>query len=292
MSIWIAAARPKTLPAAIVPVVVGTACAHAVGGIAWGPALAALAGALAIQIGTNFANDVFDAEKGTDGPDRIGPLRAVATGAITAATMKRAMIAAFAIATAFGAYLAWVAGWPVVAIGVASVLSGIAYTGGPWPLGYHGLGDVFVMVFFGLVAVCGTVFVQLGHVPMLAVWVSLLSSARSRPRSSSSTTCAIASATPGPESGHSRVRFGRARGDRRVRAAARDRVRGACWLGRRDARCVAAAADRDRAARVVAPAPPDRDRRPRSSTRCSPRPRSLMLSPTALMFAVGLVVGR
>jgi 1,4-dihydroxy-2-naphthoate octaprenyltransferase len=87
--------------------------------------------------------------------------------------MKRAMIVAFAIATAFGAYLAWVAGWPVVAIGVASVISGIAYTGGPWPLGYHGLGDLFVMVFFGLVAVCGTVFVQVGHVPALAVWVSL-----------------------------------------------------------------------------------------------------------------------
>jgi 1,4-dihydroxy-2-naphthoate octaprenyltransferase len=167
--LWIGAARLRTLPAAVVPVVVGTACAVACGHLALGPALAALAGSLAIQIGTNFANDVFDAERGADGPDRIGPLRAVSAGLITAAAMKRAMIAAFAVATALGAYLAWVAGWPVVAIGVASILSGIAYTGGPWPLGYHGLGDVFVMAFFGFVAVCGTVFVQLGRVPGLAI---------------------------------------------------------------------------------------------------------------------------
>ena len=172
-SVWIGAARLRTLPAAVVPVVVGTAVARAAGHIAWGPALAALAGSLAIQIGTNFANDVFDAEKGADGPDRIGPVRAVSAGLISAAAMKRAMILAFAIATAFGIYLAAVAGWPVVAIGVASILSGIAYTGGPWPLGYHGLGDLFVFVFFGLVAVCGTAYVQLGAVPCLAVWAAV-----------------------------------------------------------------------------------------------------------------------
>jgi len=172
-SVWIGAARLRTLPAAVVPVVVGTAVARAAGHIAWGPALAALAGSLAIQIGTNFANDVFDAEKGADGPDRIGPVRAVSAGLISAAAMKRAMILAFAIATAFGLYLASVGGWPVVAIGVASILSGIAYTGGPWPLGYHGLGDLFVFVFFGLVAVCGTAYVQLGAVPCLAVWAAV-----------------------------------------------------------------------------------------------------------------------
>ncbi|HEY0476727.1 MAG TPA: 1,4-dihydroxy-2-naphthoate polyprenyltransferase [Kofleriaceae bacterium] len=166
---WIAAARLRTLPAAVVPVAVGTACAAASGGMALGPALAALGGALAIQIGANFANDVFDAERGADGPDRVGPLRAVSAGLITAAAMKRAMIAAFGVATLLGLYLVAVAGWPVVAIGVASILSGIAYTGGPWPLGYHGLGDLFVMVFFGFVAVCGTAFVQLGHVPCLAI---------------------------------------------------------------------------------------------------------------------------
>lgn len=166
---WIAAARLRTLPAAVVPVAVGTACAAASGGVALGPALAALGGALAIQIGTNFANDVFDAERGADGPDRIGPVRAVAAGLITPGAMRRAMIAAFGVATVLGIYLVAVAGWPVVAIGVASIVSGIAYTGGPWPLGYHGLGDVFVLVFFGFVAVCGTAFVQLGRVPDLAV---------------------------------------------------------------------------------------------------------------------------
>ena len=172
-AIWLQAARLRTLPAAIVPVVVGTAVAAATARVAWGPALAALGGALAIQIGTNFANDVFDAEKGADGPDRIGPTRAVAAGLISAAAMKRAMIAAFALAAAFGLYLAARAGWPVVAIGVASIASGIAYTGGPWPLGYHGLGDLFVMIFFGFVAVCGTAFVQLGAVPCLAVWAAI-----------------------------------------------------------------------------------------------------------------------
>lgn len=173
ISTWIAASRPKTLPAAIVPVVVGTACASATGSIAWGPALAALAGAIAIQIGTNFANDVFDAEKGADTAERVGPLRAVSAGLISAGAMKRAMILAFAIACAFGAYLVSVGGWPIVAIGVASVASGIAYTGGPYPLGYHGLGDVFVMAFFGFVAVCGTAFVQLGYVPALSVWAAV-----------------------------------------------------------------------------------------------------------------------
>ena len=100
MNTWIAAARLRTLPAAVVPVLVGTAVAHATRAIAWGPALAALGGALAIQIATNFANDVFDAESGADGPDRIGPTRAVASGLISAAAMKRAMIAAFAVARA------------------------------------------------------------------------------------------------------------------------------------------------------------------------------------------------
>ncbi|MDX2087229.1 MAG: 1,4-dihydroxy-2-naphthoate polyprenyltransferase [Kofleriaceae bacterium] len=170
---WIAAARLRTLPAAIVPVVVGTAVARACGHIAWGPALAALAGAIAIQTGTNFANDVFDAEKGADGPDRVGPLRVVSTGLVSTSAMKRAMVLAFAIAAAIGLYLVSVAGWPILAIGIASILSGIAYTGGPWPLGYHGLGDVFVLVFFGFVAVCATTYVQLDRVPALAVWASV-----------------------------------------------------------------------------------------------------------------------
>src|SRR5690606_38132613 len=118
------AARPRTLPAAIVPVAVGTACVAAVGRVAWPAALAALAGALAIQIGTNFANDVFDAERGADGPDRIGPTRAVSAGLISARAMKRAMIAAFAVAAGFGVYLASVGGWPIVLAGVLSIASG------------------------------------------------------------------------------------------------------------------------------------------------------------------------
>jgi len=168
--VWIAAARPRTLPAAVVPVLVGTACVEHP---AWGPALAALGGAIAIQVGTNFANDVFDAERGADGPDRIGPKRAVAAGLISPAAMKCAMVAAFAVACAFGLYLVAVAGWPVAAIGIASCIAGVAYTGGPYPLGYHGLGDVFVLAFFGFVAVCGTAFVQVGHVPAVAVWAAL-----------------------------------------------------------------------------------------------------------------------
>jgi len=172
VGIWIQAMRLRTLPAAIVPVVVGTAVVAAVGTVAWPAALAALAGALAIQIGTNFANDAFDAETGADGPDRIGPTRAVAAGLITGAAMKRAMVLAFAIAAAFGLYLVAIAGWPVVAIGIASILSGIAYTGGP-RLGYRGLGDVFVLGFFGFVAVCGTAYVQLFDVPGLAIAASI-----------------------------------------------------------------------------------------------------------------------
>jgi 1,4-dihydroxy-2-naphthoate polyprenyltransferase len=167
LATWIRAARPATLTAALVPVLVGTAVAHATHGVRWDTALAALLGASAIQIGTNFANDVFDAEKGADTEARLGPVRAVAAGLLSARAMRTAMAAAFAVATLFGAYLVWAAGWPIVIIGVLSIASGIAYTGGPYPLGYNGLGDIFVMVFFGFVAVLGTVFVQTGELPGL-----------------------------------------------------------------------------------------------------------------------------
>ena len=166
---WLLASRPATLSAALVPVAVGTACASSHGGTQWLPAAAALFGACMIQIGTNFANDVFDAEKGADTPDRKGPVRAVATGLITARAMKAAMIATFALAVAVGGYLVTIGGWPIVAIGVASIAAGVLYTGGPWPLGYHGLGDVFVMIFFGQVAVGGTTYVALGRVTGLAM---------------------------------------------------------------------------------------------------------------------------
>ncbi|MEO1234220.1 MAG: 1,4-dihydroxy-2-naphthoate polyprenyltransferase [Myxococcota bacterium] len=170
---WILASRPKTLTAAAVPVVVGTAVAIHEGGASWGPALAALLGAFAIQIGTNFANDLFDALKGADNEDRLGPVRAVQAGLLSARAMAWGTGLAFGIATLFGIYLVSVAGWPIVIIGLASVASGLAYTGGPFPLAYNGLGDVFVMVFFGFVAVAGTTYVQLLTVPPLALWAAV-----------------------------------------------------------------------------------------------------------------------
>ncbi len=168
---WLLASRPATLTAAVVPVMVGTAVAFAEGALRLDTALAALIGAMLIQIGTNFANDVFDAEKGADTEKRMGPKRAVAAGLITPSAMRAAMIATFALATLSGLYLVWTSGWIIVLIGVFSIASGIAYTGGPYPLGYNGLGDVFVMIFFGFVAVVGTTFVQTNNAPMLA-WVA------------------------------------------------------------------------------------------------------------------------
>lgn len=166
---WVLACRPATLSAAAVPVLVGSACALRAGGFRLGPALAALFGAFFIQIGTNLANDVFDFEKGADTAERLGPTRVTQAGLLSPGEVRRGMAAAFALATLCGVYLTWTAGLPVVVIGVSSILSGIAYTGGPYPLGYHGLGDVFVMFFFGFVAVCGTALVQVGVVPSLSV---------------------------------------------------------------------------------------------------------------------------
>jgi 1,4-dihydroxy-2-naphthoate octaprenyltransferase len=170
---WVLASRPRTLPAATVPVLVGTAAAFAAGKLAIGPALAALAGALLIQIGANFANDVFDFKKGADTAERLGPTRATQAGLITPRQMYFGMAVVFGLAIAIGFYLLWIGGWPIVAIGVASILSALAYTGGPWPLGYHGLGDLFVFIFFGLVAVCGTFYVQALTVPPVA-WLAAL----------------------------------------------------------------------------------------------------------------------
>ncbi len=170
---FLLAARPATLSAAFVPVAVGSACAYAVGGFAPLPALAALLGAAFLQIGTNFANDVFDFEKGADTEERLGPTRAAQAGLLTPAQLRAAMAVAFGLATLAGVYLTWVAGPAILAIGIASILSGIAYTGGPYPLGYNGLGDLFVLIFFGFVAVCGTAFVQMGSVPPIAVLASV-----------------------------------------------------------------------------------------------------------------------
>lgn len=167
MSPWIAAARPATLSAALVPVAVGSACAHAAGAFRLDAALAALFGAVFIQIGTNFVNDAADAERGAD-LERLGPARAVASGAIAERAMWRAAAIAFALASIAGLYLLPIAGWPIVIIGVLSIASGIAYTAGPFPLAYHGLGDLFVLAFFGFAAVAGTTFAHMGSVPIEA----------------------------------------------------------------------------------------------------------------------------
>jgi len=173
--------RPRTLPAAATPVVVGAALAGAWGGFRAGPAIAALVGALLLQIGANFANDVFDFDRGADGPDRLGPTRAVAAGLITPRAMRIAMAITFAIATIIGVYLVAVGGIPILCIGLGAILAAIAYTGGPYPLGYHGLGEVFVFLFFGLAAVGGTVYVQLGRLDpralLCALPIGLLASA-------------------------------------------------------------------------------------------------------------------
>lgn len=172
--VWLLATRPATLTAALAPVIVGAAAAyHAAGraGFRTASLVAAALGAIFIQIGTNLANDVFDYEKGADTAERLGPLRVTQAGLLTPATVRAGMVASFVLATLAGAYLVAVSGWPIVAIGLASIASGVAYTGGPYPLGYNGLGDVFVFVFFGLVAVTGTAFVTLGHVPTLA-WLA------------------------------------------------------------------------------------------------------------------------
>ncbi|MFB6129506.1 MAG: 1,4-dihydroxy-2-naphthoate polyprenyltransferase [Salinigranum sp.] len=157
---WVMAARPQTLPAAVSPVIVGTGLAVAAGVFAPLPAFAALVGACLIQIGTNFANDYYDAVKGADTADREGFTRVTAGGLIPPTEVKRAMVLTFGAAILVGTYLVYVGGVPILVIGLASVVSGVAYTGGPYPLGYVGLGDLFVFVFFGLVAVTGTFYVQ------------------------------------------------------------------------------------------------------------------------------------
>ena len=138
---WLLAARPRTLAVALGPIAVGTAVASGDGGARLMPALAALVGAVLLQLGSNFANDVYDFEKGADTDARVGPARATQLGLLTPEQMKRGMWAVFAAATIVGSYLVAVAGWPIVWIGLASILAAIAYTGGPWPFGYHGLGD-------------------------------------------------------------------------------------------------------------------------------------------------------
>ena len=160
MGAWLLAARPKTLPAAIAPVLVGTAMAIADKQFAWLPAAAALTVALLLQIGVNLANDYFDYVKGIDTQDRLGPPRVTQSGLIPAKQVKAGMLVTIILSVIPGLYLASVGGWPVILIGLFCFAAALAYSGGPFPLASHGLGDLFVFIFFGLVAVCGTYYVQ------------------------------------------------------------------------------------------------------------------------------------
>lgn len=162
--IWASAARPKTLPAAIAPVIIGTAIAyHEISMVHWPSFACAMLGAVLIQIATNLANDYFDFVKGTDTAERIGPTRATQAGLVSPRTMRFAFIVVFTIALLPGAYIIYRGGLPYLAIGVISIICGILYTGGPFPLGYLGLGDIFVFVFFGPVAVGGTYYLHVLH---------------------------------------------------------------------------------------------------------------------------------
>ena len=168
--LWISGARPRTLSAAVVPVAVGTAAAVGEGSqTAWWRAGAALAVAMALQVGVNFANDYSDGVRGTDDADRVGPRRLVGSGLVEARLVKRAALGAFAAAAVAGTALAAAVGWELVAVGALCIAAGWAYTGGPRPYGYLGLGELFVFVFFGLVATAGTAYVLLERLDWFAV---------------------------------------------------------------------------------------------------------------------------
>jgi 1,4-dihydroxy-2-naphthoate octaprenyltransferase len=172
--IWLMAARPRTLPAAIAPVLVGTAAAvEAVDDIRWGAFVAALVGSIFIQIGTNLANDYSDAKRGADTADRLGPVRVTSAGLVAPRRVLYATWLAFAVAVACGIYLASVAGPVIIAVGAASIAAGVLYTGGPRPYGYAGMGELFVFLFFGLVAVNGSYYVQLEELDWLPFFLSV-----------------------------------------------------------------------------------------------------------------------
>jgi 1,4-dihydroxy-2-naphthoate octaprenyltransferase len=173
IKIWITASRPKTLWAAFSPVIIGTAMAYGEGKVHWLSAFLAAVGAVLIQIGTNFSNDYYDYFRGVDKKERLGPLRVTQAGLVKPETMKRATILIFSLAFISGLYLIYRGGWPVLIIGLLSILFGILYTAGPYPLGYNGLGDIFVLIFFGLVAVGGTYYVQALEINKLVLLAGL-----------------------------------------------------------------------------------------------------------------------
>jgi 1,4-dihydroxy-2-naphthoate polyprenyltransferase len=170
---WIIASRPRTLAAAIVPVLVGTAIA--VHDLKYKPlaALIALICSLLIQIGTNFVNDLFDFLRGSDKKDRVGPQRATVSGILTVLEMKLGIYFSFGLSFILGLYLISLGGWFILILGVLSILAGIAYTAGPFPLAYNGLGDIAVFLFFGFVGTVGTYYVQANEITAMAFWASV-----------------------------------------------------------------------------------------------------------------------
>ncbi len=161
---WLLATRPRTLPAAVAPVVLASALTAYTGHFRGDVLAATLAISLLLQVGTNLANDYFDFVKGADTEERVGPVRVTQSGLIPPATVRNAMLLVFALSVIPGLYAVSIGGWPLLLLGALSIASGIAYTGGPYPLGYNGLGDLFVYLFFGLVAVCGTFFLHTGAI--------------------------------------------------------------------------------------------------------------------------------
>lgn len=170
---WMLAARPRTLPAALAPVIVGTALAVRDGAFAPGPAIAAVLVALLLQIGANFANDVFDFRRGADTAERLGPTRVTQSGLIAERQVLAATIAVIILAALAGFYLVLRGGLPILLLGIAAIIATLAYTGGPFPLGYNGLGEVFVLIFFGFVAVAGTYYVQSLQLTATAIAVAI-----------------------------------------------------------------------------------------------------------------------
>ena len=181
LHIWLMAARPRTLPAAVAPVLVGTALAATEGTFRPLTFVAAMLGALFIQVGTNLSNDYSDARRGADTEDRLGPVRVTAGGLVPPRQVLVATYVAFGLAVLAGAYLIATSGWELLLVGAASILAGVLYTGGPRPYGYEGLGEVFVFLFFGVVAVTGSYFAQVESLSweafVLAVPVGLLAAA-------------------------------------------------------------------------------------------------------------------
>jgi 1,4-dihydroxy-2-naphthoate octaprenyltransferase len=173
LQIWLMAIRPRTLPAAAAGVITGSALAWQDGFFRADAFIVCLLVALLLQIGSNLANDVFDFERGTDTAERMGPTRVTQAGLLTASQVKFGMAFVFGLAALLGLYLAWIGGWVILIVGIAAILSAIAYTGGPFPLGYYGLGDLFVFLFFGIAAVAGTYYIQAGSVSTAAWWMTI-----------------------------------------------------------------------------------------------------------------------